>query len=416
MEQKTTCRVCQSSKLESVINFGEQPLSKNFHSDIKILQPTYPLDLNVCTDCFHCQIGVTVPREDIYRNYLNIRRISASSKKYFGRLANYIESFYTEDNENKSILDIGCNDGTALEGLNNTWKTYGVEPAENLYEYINKESHTIINSYWNTDLASQIFKEQLNQEAVTVILAINIISYVDDPVDFLRACKILMSSQTRLFIQYVKVNMILTKQFDINHEHLSYFSIRSFNQLVTDNDLKIVNLTPQSIYGGSYLFEIALKESEIPVNFNLETHLETESLRHTMSTYQEFSINVYKMIEQLSAIIENYKSQGFRIIGYGASTKANTIINLVNLQLDYIVDKNENKIGLMTPGSNIEIYSTDQLDKETSEQILVVILAWNWAPEIKETLKNVKISEKTTKFLTLQYFPEILTTTIFSSQ
>jgi hypothetical protein len=210
--------------------------------------------------------------------------------------------------------------------------------------------------------------------------------------------------------------MILTKQFDINHEHLSYFSIRSFNQLVTDNDLKIVNLTPQSIYGGSYLFEIALNKSEIPVNFNLETHLETESLRHKMSTYQEFSINVYKKIEQLSAIIENYKAQGFRIIGYGASTKANTIINLVNLQLDYIVDKNENKIGLMTPGSNIEIYSTDQLDKETSEQILVVILGWNWAHEIKETLKNVKISEKTTKFLTLQYFPEILTTTIFSSQ
>jgi hypothetical protein len=172
-----------------------------------------------------------------------------------------------------------------------------------------------------------------------------------------------------------------------------------------------------SIYGGSYLFEVVLNDSDIKCIIDLDNHLQIETSNYKLSAYQGFQSATNKIITNISDTIQHYKSEGFRIIGYGASSKANMLINLVNMQLDYIIDDNESKIGLMTPGRNIRIYPTTQLLEDTSEKILMVILAWNWANEIKNKLnnKNTTTNKATTTLLTLQYFPEIKTTTIFTT-
>jgi SAM-dependent methyltransferase len=369
-----------------------------------------------------------VPSETIYTNYLSVRGGTESSKKYFDKLSTYIDTLYSNE---KTVLDIGCNDGTALDAFSKKkWVTYGVDPADNLFEITKvKSEHKIIKGYWNNSTAKDILDQLKNQtssssssnsnsSAIDVILVINILAYVDNLVDFMESCRMIMSRRSRLYIQIGHANMILNRNFDvINHEHLSYFSIRSFNQLVTNHGMRITNLIPHSIYGGSYLFEVVLNDSDIKCIIDLDNHLQIETSNYKLSAYQEFQSATNKIITNISDTIQHYKSEGFRIIGYGASSKANMLINLVNMQLDYIIDDNESKIGLMTPGRNIRIYPTTQLLEDTSEKILMVILAWNWANEIKNKLnnKNTTTNKATTTLLTLQYFPEIKTTTIFTT-
>ncbi|MEX0598252.1 MAG: hypothetical protein WD512_17325, partial [Candidatus Paceibacterota bacterium] len=74
-------------------------------------------------------------------------------------------------------------------------------------------------------------------------------------------------------------------------------------------------------------------------------------------------------------------------------------------------------VGLYTPNSNIKILPREYLEQDQSENILIVILAWNWATEIKDKLryKQTKNNQNTKTILTLQYFPEIKITTIFTS-
>jgi hypothetical protein len=173
----------------------------------------------------------------------------------------------------------------------------------------------------------------------------------------------------------------------------------------------------QSIYGGSYLFEVVLNDSDIKRIIDLENHIETETVNYKLSKYQEFGSEINKIITNITNTIEKYRSSGFTIIGYGAYNKANSIINLVNMELNYILDENDNKVGLYTPNSNIKILPREYLEQDQSENILIVILAWNWATEIKDKLryKKTKNNQNTKTILTLQYFPEIKITTIFTT-
>jgi hypothetical protein len=79
-----------------------------------------------------------------------------------------------------------------------------------------------------------------------------------------------------------------------------------------------------------------------------------------------------------------------------------TVLNANNIQLDWIVDDNELKQGLFTPGTDIEIKDRSSLDLD--EEIVIVPLAWNFFNEIKENVEGIR-QGKPTKFI--RYFPSV---------
>ena len=77
------------------------------------------------------------------------------------------------------------------------------------------------------------------------------------------------------------------------------------------------------------------------------------------------------------------KSEGKRIIGYGASAKGNTLLNTCGLKagdLDYIIDNTPFKQGKVAPGSWIPVRPPEALLADQPDYAL--LLAWNFAPEI----------------------------------
>ena len=86
-------------------------------------------------------------------------------------------------------------------------------------------------------------------------------------------------------------------------------------------------------------------------------------------------------------LLNELKRQGKRIVGYGASGRANTLIQYCGINhnhLDYIVDDAPAKLGFFTPGSHFEIKSKTELEKNPPDFILV--FAWSFFKEI--AMKN----------------------------
>ena len=83
-----------------------------------------------------------------------------------------------------------------------------------------------------------------------------------------------------------------------------------------------------------------------------------------------------------------------------------TLLNFAEVDLDYIIDDNPLKQGLLTPGRNTDIHSIDILSNtDENEKILFVPLAWNFYKEIRQRIKKVR-NGKNDKFL--KYFPEVI--------
>ena len=144
--KKNECICCANTNLTQILNLGEQPLANSYHSDGETL-PKYPLNLNLCTKCYHLQLSHIVNPDLLFRNYLYVSGTSDTLREYFDWFVNFVNEY--RGSISGSVLDIACNDGTQLDYFKNKgWDTYGIDPSENLYP-VSSNNHNIICGYFD---------------------------------------------------------------------------------------------------------------------------------------------------------------------------------------------------------------------------------------------------------------------------
>ena len=79
-----------------------------------------------------------------------------------------------------------------------------------------------------------------------------------------------------------------------------------------------------------------------------------------LKPYEDFRRDAAAHREELRALLRRLKAQGKTVFGYGASTKGNVILQFCGLtskEIPCIADVNPDKLGRVTPGTNIPIVS-----------------------------------------------------------
>lgn len=388
-KEKTRCICCDSKELKLILDLGQQPLANSYHQENEDLE-SYPLGLNLCTKCFHLQLTHIVNPDLLFKHYLYVSGTSATSHAYFEWFVNFV-SEYTKIGKGK-VLDIACNDGTQLDYFKKYgWETYGVEPAENLQKICN-QNHSVICDYFKDNL--------FNDTKFDVITAQNVFAHLEKTKEFLEDCALIMHDDSYLFIQTSQAELVNNNQYDtIYHEHLSFFNINSMNQLVKRTNLFLVDVIKTHIHGISYVFVIK-KKNEKP--YLIENHIAVEKEKGLLNikTYENYRKNVYKSATDFLSTIEDYRAQGYKIVGYGAAAKGMTVLNFMNIRLDVIVDDNPLKQNLYSPGMNILILPSSYIKNYTdTDKILFVPLAWNFFNEIKERILQIR-NNNNDKFIT----------------
>jgi 2-polyprenyl-3-methyl-5-hydroxy-6-metoxy-1,4-benzoquinol methylase len=390
------CRVCSSKKLVEVLDLNNQPLANSYH-DNGGEQEEYPLKINVCSKCFHVQLNVVVNPDLMFRDYLYVSGTSKTLHSYFEDFAKLCEEY---SRGRKTVLDIACNDGTQLDKfLPLGWKTHGVDPAKNLHALSSKK-HNVVCDYWSESVAEQFFV------TFDAIIAQNVFAHTNSVHSFLEACKSVSDDKTNIFIQTSQANMIFNNEFDtIYHEHLSFFSTKSMKKCANLNGYSLVDVISADIHGGSYVFVLRLGEHDETIA-KKRIKDEKEKGLYNLDTYVEYAKKCIKVTQEFNDELKKFKDKGYKTVGYGAAAKGNTFLNFAQADLDYIVDDNELKWDLYTPGRNIPIKNPIALSDEDPKKLLVVPLAWNFFDEISKRANEITNSELSF----IRYFPEVRVT------
>jgi 2-polyprenyl-3-methyl-5-hydroxy-6-metoxy-1,4-benzoquinol methylase len=394
----TECLACGKSDLRSILDLGKQPLANNYHNGKT--QDEYPLNLNLCQDCFHLQLSHTVNPDLMFKNYLYVSGTAKTLRDYFDYFASKTLEYLPNATK---ILDIACNDGTQLDSyLKLGLQTYGIDPAENLYEDSKLRGHDIICDYFNSDTS-----HKFEGKTFDIITAQNVFAHTSYTVDFLNTCKEVMDNDSLLFIQTSQANMVRNNEFDtIYHEHLSFFSSNSMKSLVERCGMTLYDIFKTDIHGTSYVFVISKskKEPKDGVSKNL---LEEKELGMTdVLTYPEYSLKCYQSTFNLKKKLEDMKNDGYILVGYGAAAKGNTLLNFGKISLDFIIDDNPLKQNLLTPGMNIPIFGPEKINQiSEKDKVVFVPLAWNFYSEIRNRITERR---KNNNDFFVKYFPTLI--------
>jgi hypothetical protein len=392
------CLACTSTNLRTVLDLGLQPLANEYHKGEDL--PEYPLSLNLCQKCFHLQLSCSVNPDLMFKNYLYVSGTTETLRKYFDDFA---EETLRYNPEAKSILDIACNDGTQLDSYKKLGlSTFGIDPAENLLPESTKNGHEIVCDYFNSKTISKFEGKRFD-----LITAQNVFAHTRFTEDFLKSCNAVMHDDSFLFIQTSQSNMVVNNEFDtIYHEHISFFNSNSMKTLVERCGLFLSNIFKTDVHGTSYVFVITKKDKGQLKGVSQNMKSERKNGLFDILTYPKYSLKCYKATFKLKNKLEKLKKSGYMIVGYGAAAKGNTLLNFGNIELDFIVDDNPLKQGLLTPGRNIRIESPKVLvDLDPKIKVAFVPLAWNFYPEIKRRIQSIRNS-KGDIFIT--YFPKLI--------
>lgn len=395
-KQNHNCLVCEKEVEIEYLDLTDQPLANSYHKGEKL--KTYPLRMNLCTNCWHSQLSVSVSPEEMFKHYLYISDTSKTLTDYFEWTTEYIMG--RMKHKPKNALEIACNSGLLLEMFQKRGVScVGVDPAENIRELSEKRNLDVYVNYWNRETSNMILSEKGKFD---LILAFHVLPHVEDPNDFVRSCKNILSDEGEVYIQTSQCDMFINNEFDvIYHEHSSYFTGKSIKELAHRNGLFVSSIIKTDIHSKSYLFSLQKERcDELQLNSLIED--ETKLGIYTIDKYIGFANKAQETKNILLVNLEKFRDEGYTIIGYGAAAKGNTLLNYIKYKLDYIIDDNYMKWGYLTPGMDIEIHSIDLLNQKF-KKVCFVPLAWNFYKEIKQRISSVRnISED----VFIKYFPE----------
>lgn len=393
--ENTRCLACDSDDIHMALDLALQPLANSYKKSADATEDRYPLAVKLCYQCKHLQLSHSVDPAIIYKNYLYATGTNQTIKDYSRWFANFVQE-YTRITG--TVLDIGCNDGTQLNYFKDLgFNTYGIDPAENLHDR-SSANHTVVCDFFGPDAV-----DKLSAVDYDAIVAQNVCAHNPDPAGFLQSCRKLMTNDTLLFIQTSQADMVLNDEFDtIYHEHVNFFNANSMKQLAKRVGLHLVDVQKSPIHGNSYIFVLSLRDLR---PYHVQNIIAMEAPLLKLNTYQQWRDTVESNVKALKFHIDQYRKQGYRLIGYGAAAKGNTLLNYAELDLDFIVDDNELKQGSFTPGRSIPIVSIRRIQALLQQdRVVFVPLAWNFFDEIRTRILDAR---KNDQDLFLRYFPTV---------
>jgi len=294
-------------------------------------------------------------------------------------------------------LDIGCNDGTLLSYYPKDALIVGIDPAENM----EKEAYNICDLHSKSLFTKDVFLSLTGGQKAKVITSIAMFYDLDDPNSFVEDIRECLSDDGIWVIQlsYTPL-MIAQNAFDnICHEHIEYYTLASIEYLLKQHGLKILDAKLNDTNSGSIRLVVAKSDCKLrtPIFMQNIGEFRKESLSlyesymnmDNPNTYTDFKGRIDSLRGQTIDLLTKIKHDGGRIIGYGASTKGNTLLqyyNITSYLMDAIAERQPQKVGLLTVGSWIPIISEEEMRKRKPDYLFV--LTWHFINEFVDREKD----------------------------
>ena len=391
LKPRTTCRICNSTNLSTIMSLGDQNIAAYTpkDSDPDPILEKFPLELIRCTEpeCGLVQLRHSTPSDILYERYFYRSGINKTMTENLKEISNQAIS-KVELHDNDIVLDIGCNDGTLLKNYQGkNLRLVGIDPAKNMAEFSKECGADIIVDYFN----SKLFLNHYGDDKAKIITSISMFYDLENPNEFVSdIVKILAKDGVWVIELKYLPTMIFQNAFDnIVHEHIEYYHFSVIEYMLKNHGLKTIDVSLNNSNGGS--IRIFVKHEDQFIDKNSEKRLSdlrsSENKLHlnTEQPYTEFLQRCEKLKNETMSFIKNEIKAGKKIHAYGASTKGNTILQYYELndkKIDVIADRNPDKWSRKTIGTNIEIISEEKSRSLKPDYFL--ILPWHFLDEFRE--------------------------------
>lgn len=378
-------RVSESNDLIEVLNLGEQFLTGVFPKSKDDIIPKGPVSLVFSRESSLLQMRQTYDLEEMYGDNYGYRSgLNGSMVRHLDIKMKLLEQKYGLS-QSDNVLDIGCNDGTGLACFTKSNNLFGIDPsAEKFREYYKSGIRLAVDFF-----SKSAVEKHFGSKTFKVITSIAMFYDLEDPVSFaMDIHSVLDEDGVWHFEQSYLPFMIDTLNFDTAcQEHLEYYSLTSIKHILDKANLTIIDVEFNDINGGSIAVTAAKVNSKYTASAYSQFVLETERKNGYVdgSALFDFQAKVDIHKDSILTLLNALKAEGKSIVGYGASTKGNVLLQYCGIDdtiLDCIVEVNEDKFGAYTPGTRIPIVSDDYLKSNKPDYCFV--LPWHFKSNILE--------------------------------
>jgi len=390
------CRICASKALTPVLSLGDQYIAGAF-ADPKGTPPVQrriPLDLVRCDPsvdqnaCGLVQLRHSVPPNILYRSYWYRSGINQTMRDNLAGIAHQAEAA-VELQPGDLVIDIGCNDGTLLKSYKSPGlRLLGFDPATNIIEYARAQGIPVVNDFFSAANLRTVYAD----EKPKVITSIAMFYDLENPHSFVQDIKSILHERGIWILELSYLpTMLEMNSFDtICHEHLEYYGLAPMERLLAEHDLQVIDVNLNDMNGGSFRVVAGHAGKVRPTD---EGRARVQDLRlkefelalDSDAPFAVFRDKIQKIKKDLQAFLKKAKKEGKLVHGYGASTKGNTILQYCDVTPDLVpavADRNKDKWGSQTIGTNIPIISEEESRKQKPAYYLV--LPWHFITEMKK--------------------------------
>ncbi len=385
--QRTRCRMCEGDDLIRAMSLTPTPPGNRLlaREELDEPQPTFPLDLFFCRACTHVQLGHVVDPRILYqKNYLYVSGTSAAFVQHLREYASAMIARFRL-RPGAIVADIGSNDGSCLRFFQNAGMTVvGVDPATEIAHRATESGVKTVGAFFSLDLARELRREY---GPAAFITSHNACAHIDHLDDVMRGVTHWLDDDG-VFVLEVGyfVDVVSGLFFDtIYHEHLDYHTVAPFIKLFERTGMELIAVQRVSPQGGSIRVMAQKRGGPFTADGSAEQliTLERKLGFDDPTTISTFGDRIDALGRKLRSLLDGLRSAGHTIAGYGAPTKAVTLLTHFRIgsdSLDFIVEDNPLKHGMFLPVSHIPVVPTRELYDRRPDYAL--ILAWNFAKPI----------------------------------
>jgi C-methyltransferase-like protein/methyltransferase family protein/putative zinc binding protein len=392
---RTNCRICSCTNLAPVLSLGDQRIAGAF-ADPGGAQPVeraIPLELVRCDmtsdqeACGLIQTKHTVPGSILYSSYWYRSGVNRTMTDNLHGIAKGVEAILPLESGDL-VVDIGCNDGTLLDGYEaKGLRHLGFDPSD-VARYAIAKGYDVVNDFFSAEALKRRRPDQ-KAKAITSIAMFYDLEY---PRTFVAGVAEALAEGGVWVIELHYLPMMLeANAFDaIVHEHLEYYSLAVIERLIGEEGLEVVSAELNDMNGGSIRLFIghAGKHERTPAQQESLTALRVKEFELALDSpepYEQFRLGSERVRDELLALCKKLHGEGKKIHVYGASTKGNTILQYAgidNTLVEAAADRNPDKWGSETIATKIPIISEE--DSRGMKPDYYLALPWHFLEEFLE--------------------------------
>ncbi len=374
----SACRICGNTQLEKVLDLGVQALTGVFPRDKDTELLSGPIQLLKCHGkegcCELVQLAHDYDLGEMYGDNYGYR--SALNRSMVKHLAQKV-AWLTKRRPLEAgdvVLDIGANDGTTLSQYPEDLSLLGIDPTIKKFGHYYPAHIQKVAEFFT----AQSYRAVMGDRKARIVTSISMFYDLPSPMQFVKdVASVLADDGIWHLEQSYLPSMLRTMGYDTAcHEHVEYYALTQLRWMTSRAGLRITDVELNDVNGGSFAVTIEKGTGDAPI---VEALLAEEKPLGSLATWSTFAEAVARHRVELPAMLAQLKEDGARVLGLGASTKGNVVLQYCGITEDLlpaIAEVNPDKFGCFTPGSKIPIISEEAARAQRPDVFFV--LPWHF--------------------------------------